>query len=170
MSLRRLGQERLDLLQLHRIDPKVPREEQFGLLRELLDEGKVAAVGLSEVTVEELEAARAIVPIVSVQNRYNLTDHKSEDVLDYSERESIGFIPWAPVAAGDLARPGGPVDTVARQTGASPSQVALAWLLRRSPVMLPIPGTSSVAHVEENCAAAALQLTDEQFRSLSSAA
>jgi pyridoxine 4-dehydrogenase len=166
MSLRRLGVERLDLLQLHRIDPKVPREEQFGLLKDLLDEGKVASVGLSEVTVEELEAARQIVPIATVQNRYNLIDRTSEAVLDYSEREGIGFIPWAPVASGNLARPGGPLDEVAKQTGATPSQVALAWLLRRSPVMLPIPGTGKVAHLEENCAAANITLTDGQEQAL----
>jgi pyridoxine 4-dehydrogenase len=166
MSLRRLGVERLDLLQLHRIDPKVPREEQFGLLQDLLDEGKVASVGLSEVTVDELEAARRIVPIATVQNRYNLIDRTSEAVLDYSEREGIGFIPWAPVASGNLARPGGPLDEVAKQTGATPSQVALAWLLRRSPVMLPIPGTGKVAHLEENCAAANITLTDEQEQAL----
>jgi pyridoxine 4-dehydrogenase len=169
MSLRRLGVERIDLLQLHRIDSKVPADEQFGLLKDLIDEGKVATVGLSEVSVEELEAARKIVPIVTVQNRYNLTDRTSEAVLDYAEREGIGFIPWAPVAAGDLARPGGPLDEVVKETGATTSQVALAWLLRRSPVMLPIPGTGSVAHLEENCAAATVSLTDEQVQTLTDA-
>jgi pyridoxine 4-dehydrogenase len=169
LSLRRLGVERLDLLQLHRIDPKVPREEQFGLLKELMDEGKVATVGLSEVNVEELEAARKVVPIETVQNRYNLTDRTSEAVLEYAERENIGFIPWAPVAAGDLARPGGPLDEIVKETGATTSQVALAWLLHRSPVILPIPGTGSVAHLEENCAAANVTLTDEQVQTLTDA-
>lgn len=169
MSLRRLGVERIDLFQLHRIDPKVPREEQFGLLKELQDEGKVRHVGLSEVTVEEIEAARKIVPIVTVQNMYNLVERKSEDVLDYCERETIGFIPWFPIASGQLAAPGGPLDEVAKATSATPSQVALAWLLRRSPVMLPIPGTSTVAHLEENCGAATVRLSDEQFAELDAA-
>ena len=169
MSLRRLGVDRIDLFQLHRIDPKVPREEQFGELKKLQDEGKVRHVGLSEVTVEEIEAARKIVPIVTVQNMYNLVERKSEDVLDYCERESIGFIPWFPIASGQLAAPGGPLDEVAKATGATPSQVALAWLLRRSPVMLPIPGTSTVAHLEENCGAATIRLSDEQFAELDAA-
>jgi pyridoxine 4-dehydrogenase len=169
MSLRRLAVERIDLFQLHRIDPEVPAEEQFGLLKELVDEGKVRSVGLSEVSVDQIEAARAVVAIATVQNRYNLSDRSAEDVLDYCEREGLGFIPWAPVAAGELANPGGPVDTVATETGATPSQVALAWLLARSPVMLPIPGTSSVAHLEENCAGATLQLSAEQVRSLTDA-
>lgn len=166
MSLRRLGVERIDLFQLHRIDPKVPADEQFGLLRDLLDEGKVRAVGLSEVSVAEIEAARKVVPVVTVQNMYNLANRQSEEVLDFCEQQGIGFIPWFPIAAGDLARPGGPVDEVVKESGATPSQVALAWLLARSPVMLPIPGTSSVGHLEENCAAAEVQLTPEQVSAL----
>ena len=166
MSLRRLGVERIDLFQLHRIDPKVPADEQFGLLRDLLDEGKVRAVGLSEVSVAEIEAARKVVPVVTVQNMYNLANRQSEEVLDFCEQQGIGFIPWFPIAAGDLARPGGPVDEVVKESGATPSQVALAWLLARSPVMLPIPGTSSVGHLEENCAAAEVQLTPEQVNAL----
>jgi pyridoxine 4-dehydrogenase len=170
MSLRRLGVETIDLFQLHRIDPKVPAEEQFGLLADLVDEGKVRAVGLSQVNVTEIEAARAVVPVVSVQNLYNLTDRSSEDVLEYCEAEGIGFIPWFPIAAGALAGPGGPVDAVVKETGATPSQVALAWLLHRSPVMLPIPGTKSRGHVDENCRAAALELSDDLVASLSQAA
>ena len=169
MSLRRLGLETIDLFQLHRIDAKVPAEEQFGLLSDLIDEGKVRAVGLSQVSVKELVAALAVVPVVSVQNLYNLTDRSSEDVLDHCEAEGIGFIPWYPIAAGALAGPGGPVDAVVQETGATPSQVALAWLLHRSPVMLPIPGTKSTGHVEENCRAATVTLTDEQFTSLDAA-
>jgi len=169
MSLRRLGLERIDLFQLHRIDPKVPADEQFGLLAELIAEGKVRHVGVSEVTVDEIKAAREVVAVVTVQNEYNLTQRKSEDVVDYCEAEGIGFIPWFPIASGALAQPGGPVDEIAQATGASPSQVALAWLLRRSPVMLPIPGTKSVAHLEDNCAAAAVQLSAEQVRSLTAA-
>ncbi len=169
MSLRRFGVERIDLFQLHRIDPKVPADEQYGLLRDLQREGKVRHVGLSEVTVEEIEAARKVVPIVTVQNRYNLVDRQSESVLDYCEEQKIGFIPWFPIASGKLAQPGGPVDQVAKATGATPAQVALAWLLRRSPVMLPIPGTSTTSHLEENCAAANVKLTDEQFAELSEA-
>ncbi|HEX3979897.1 MAG TPA: aldo/keto reductase [Acidimicrobiales bacterium] len=169
MSLRRLGVEAIDLYQLHRIDPKVPAEEQFGLMADLLDEGKVRSVGLSQVNVAEIQAAQAVVPVVSVQNRYNLTDRSSEDVLDYCEAEGLGFIPWFPIAAGALGDPGGPVDAVASETGATPSQVALAWLLRRSPVMLPIPGTKSLGHVEENCGAGAVVLTDDQVASLSAA-
>ncbi len=170
MSLRRLGVETIDLFQLHRIDTKVPAAEQFGLLSDLIDEGKVRAVGLSQVGVPEIEAALAVVPVVSVQNLYNLSDRSSEDVLDYCEAEGIGFIPWFPIAAGALAGPGGPVDAVASETGATPSQVALAWLLHRSPVMLPIPGTKSPGHVEENCRAATLELTADQLASLSQAA
>ena len=169
MSLRRLGVERIDLFQLHRIDPQVPAEEQFGLLRDLQREGKIRHVGLSEVSVAEIEAARKVVPIVSVQNLYNLVERKSEDVLDHCEREGIGFIPWFPIASGKLAEPGGPVDDVARATGATPSQVALAWLLHRSPAMLPIPGTGSVAHLEENCGAAGVSLSAAQVAELSAA-
>ena len=167
MSLRRLGQESLDLFQLHRIDASVPASEQFGLLAALLDEGKVRAVGLSEVGVEEIVAARAIVPISTVQNLYNVTNRQSEDVLDYCEREGIGFIPWFPMASGRLARSGGPLDDVASKRGVTVAQLSLAWLLRRSPVMMPIPGTSKVVHLEENCAAAALDLDDEAYATLS---
>ncbi len=167
MSLRRLGIERIDLFQLHRIDPRVPADEQFGLLRDLQREGKVRHVGLSEVKVAAIEAAARFVTIATVQNRYNLIDRQSEDVLDYCDRRSIGFIPWFPVASGKLAEPGGPVADVVEATGATPSQVAIAWLLRRSPAMLPIPGTSRVAHLEENCAAATVKLSEDQFKRLS---
>ncbi len=166
MSLRRLGQESIDLFQLHRIDPAVAREDQFGLLRELLDEGKVQAVGLSEVSVEEIVAARDVVTISTVQNLYNVSNRKSEAVLEYCQHEGIGFIPWYPVAAGSLARSGGPLDELAQRNGITVGQLSLAWLLRRSPVMLPIPGTSKVAHVEENCAAAGVTLDDETFDAL----
>jgi aryl-alcohol dehydrogenase-like predicted oxidoreductase len=167
MSLRRLGVERIDLFQLHRIDPKVDAAEQFGLLRDLQKEGKVRHVGLSEVGVGDIEAAEKIVPIVTVQNLYNLANRQSEKVLEYCEEKKIGFIPWFPIASGELTRSGGAVASVSKAIGASAAQVALAWLLRRSPVMLPIPGTSSVAHLEENCAAANVRLTDEQFANLS---
>jgi pyridoxine 4-dehydrogenase len=170
MSLRRLGVETIDLFQLHRIDAKVPAAEQFGLLSDLVDEGKVRSVGLSQVSVKEVKAALSVVPVASVQNLYNLTDRSSEDVLEYCETEGIGFIPWFPIAAGALANPGGPVDAVVKETGAVPCQVALAWLLHRSPVMLPIPGTKSQGHVEENCQAATLELTDDQLATLSDAA
>jgi len=166
MSLRRLGQESIDLFQLHRIDPSVAREDQFGLLRELLDEGKVQAVGLSEVSVEEIVAARDVVTISTVQNLYNVSNRKSEAVLEYCQHEGIGFIPWYPVAAGSLARSGGPLDELAQKNGVTVGQLSLAWLLRRSPVMLPIPGTSKVAHVEENCAAVGVTLDDETFDAL----
>lgn len=166
MSLRRLGQESLDLFQLHRIDPTVAPEDQFGLLRDLLNEGKVRAVGLSQVSVEQIVAARDIVAISTVQNLYNVTNRESEGALDYCEREGIGFIPWYPVAAGSLARSGGPLDALARENGVSVGQLSLAWLLRRSTVMLPIPGTSKVAHVEENCAAATITLDDATYASL----
>ncbi|MHB1547915.1 MAG: aldo/keto reductase [Acidimicrobiales bacterium] len=169
MSLRRLGVDRIDLFQLHRIDPHVPREEQFGLLAALVDEGKVARVGLSEVTVEEIEAARAIVPVTSVQNLYNLSNRSSEAVLEHCEHEEIGFIPWFPIASGALGAAGSPAEAVAAELGATPAQVALAWLLRRSPVMLPIPGTSSVAHLEENWGALGIELDDRQFAALSDA-
>ena len=169
MSLRRLATDSLDLFQLHRIDPEVSAEDQFGLLSDLLREGKVQNVGLSQVSVEDLELARKTVPIATVQNLYNLTDRSSGDVLDHCEREGIGFIPWSPIAAGRLARPGGPVDDIAKRTGATPAQISLAWLLARSPVMLPIPGTSSVGHLEENCFAATVQLTSEQVDRLSAA-
>ena len=166
MSLRRLRVERIDLWQLHRVDPKVPADEQFGLMRDLLDEGKVRAVGLSEVSVADVEAARRVVPVVTVQNLYNLANRQSDEVLEYAEREGIGFIPWFPIASGELANAGGPVDRIAARHGATPAQVALAWLLARSPVMLPIPGTSTVAHVEENCAAATVTLTADEVAEL----
>lgn len=168
MSLRRLGQERIELWQLHRIDPKVPAEEQLGEIKKMQDEGKIRHVGLSEVSVEELEAAQKILPIVSVQNLYNVSNRKSEALLDHCTQNNIGFIPWFPVAAGDLTKPGGALDEVAKKHNATVAQVALAWLLRRSPVMLPIPGTSSVEHLEENTAAAELaaQLSDEEFTQL----
>jgi aryl-alcohol dehydrogenase-like predicted oxidoreductase len=166
MSLRRLGQASIDLFQLHGIDPAVAPEDQFGLLGDLLDEGKVQAVGLSEVSVEQIIAARKVVTISTVQNLYNVSNRQSEDVLEYCEREGIGFIPWYPVAAGNLARSGGPLDALAHQHGITVGQLSLAWLLRRSPVMLPIPGTSKVAHVEENCAAATITLDDATFEAL----
>ncbi len=169
LSLRRLKVERLDLLQLHRIDAEVPLADQVGELKKLQDEGKVGAIGLSEVSVDQLTQAREIADIVTVQNRYNLTDRTSAEVLSYAEQNGIGFIPWAPVAAGDLAKPGGPVDEIAHATGATAGQVALAWLLASSPVILPIPGTSSVAHLEENVAAAGVRLTEDQVRELTSA-
>jgi pyridoxine 4-dehydrogenase len=170
MSLRRLRLERIDLFQLHRIDSLVPLEEQVGVLGDLQREGKVGHIGLSDVSVAQIRRARAVAPIATVQNRYNLAARTSEDVLDYCEAENLGFIPFSPVATGELARPGGPLEAVAKETGATPAQLALAWLLRRSPVMLPIPGTSSVAHVEENIGAAAVQLSDEQFAALSEGA
>ncbi|MBW4078767.1 MAG: aldo/keto reductase [Acidobacteria bacterium] len=168
MSLRRLRQESLDLFQLHRIDPEVDADDQFGVLRELLDEGKVKAVGLSEVSVEEIKKARTVVPISTVQNLYNVTNRSSEDVLNYCEAEGIGFIPWFPVASGHLARSGGPLDNLAAQSGVSVAQLSLAWLLRRSPVVLPIPGTSKVAHLEENCAAAGVELSDDAYHAIDS--
>ena len=166
MSLRRLGVERIDLWQLHRIDEKVPRDEQFGVIADMQREGLIRHVGLSEVNVEEIEAARKFFPVVSVQNLYNLVTRKYEDVLDFCERERIAFIPWYPLAAGGLAKEGSALSAVAQRLGGSPAQVALAWVLKRSPVMLPIPGTSKVKHLEENVAAASLELTDEEFRTL----
>jgi aryl-alcohol dehydrogenase-like predicted oxidoreductase len=168
-SLVRLGVERIDLFQLHRVDPKVPAEDQFGLLKELRDEGKVAEVGLSEVSVAQIESAQMVVPIVSVQNQYNIAQRSAEDVLDFCQQHGIGFIPWFPLGSGKLSQPGSPLDQVAHELNATTSQVCLAWLLRRSPVMLPIPGTSSVEHLEENCAAADITLTDAQFQSLDQA-
>ena len=170
LSLRRLQVERIDLFQLHRIDPKVPAEEQFGLLAELQAEGKVRHVGLSQVEVADVEAAQAQVPIATVQNLYNLADRSSENVLEFCEAHGIGFIPWFPIANGGLTGPGGTLERVAASLQATSAQVALAWLLRRSPVMLPIPGTSKVAHLEENCAAATLRLDDAVFGELSAAA
>ena len=167
MSLRRLKTDTIDLYQLHRIDPKVPVEESLGALKDLQTEGKIRHIGLSEVSVEELEHAQTIVDIVSVQNLYNLSERKSETLLDYCTEKSIGFIPWFPVAGGDLVKPGGVLDQSAKTHGATVAQLALAWLLKRSPVMLPIPGTSSVAHLEENVAASSLTLTEDEFQSLS---
>ncbi|MFE5977685.1 aldo/keto reductase [Streptomyces sp. NPDC056460] len=169
LSLRHLGLERVDLYQLHRIDPEVPMAEQLGTLAELQREGKIRHLGLSEVTVEQLKEARTHVDIVSVQNLYNLANRSAEDVLDYAEAENIAFIPWFPIATGELARPGGPLDAASRVHDASPAQLALAWLLRRSPVMLPIPGTSSTAHLEENVGAALVRLDDEEFETLTAA-
>ena len=169
MSLRRLGLERIDLFQLHRVDPKVPIEESVGELKKLQDEGKIAAIGLSNVSEEQIDAAREVADIATVQNRYNLTDRSSEDVLNYCVREAIGFIPWFPIAAGKLAEEGGPVDQIAKDTGATPAQIALAWLLARAQVMLPIPGTSSVRHLEENVGAAKLHLSREQINQLTAA-
>jgi aryl-alcohol dehydrogenase-like predicted oxidoreductase len=166
MSLRRLRLERIDLYQLHRIDPQVPLADQIGVLADMQREGKIRHIGLSEVTVAEIEEVRKTVNVVSVQNLYNLAERKYEDVVDYCERENIGFIPWFPVAAGQLARPGGPLDKAKQRHQATTAQLALAWLLRRSPAMLPIPGTSSVAHLEENMAAAEVQLTDDEFAAL----
>ncbi|MEA2672603.1 MAG: pyridoxine 4-dehydrogenase [Chloroflexota bacterium] len=167
MSLRRLRLERIDLFQLHRIDPQVPLEDQMGELHALQREGLVRHIGLSEVGVQQIEQARRIAPVVSVQNRYNLADREHEPVLDHCEREGIGFIPWFPLATGRLARPGSPLQTMADELGATPAQLALAWLLHRAPVMLPIPGTRSVAHLEENVAGATLQLSPDQVDQLS---
>ena len=166
MSLRRLQVDTIDLWQLHRIDPKVDRDEQFAEIAKMQDEGLIRHVGLSEVSVEEIRAAQRHFKVVSVQNLYNLVTRQSEAVLETCEAEGIGFIPWFPLAAGNLARPGSVLDDVAHKLDATPSQVALAWVLKRSPVMLPIPGTGKVAHLDENVAAAALTLSDEDFRAL----
>jgi aryl-alcohol dehydrogenase-like predicted oxidoreductase len=166
MSLRRLGVERIDLWQLHRIDAKVPQLEQFEAVRAMQKEGLIRHVGLSQVSVAEIEAARKVMTVVTVQNRYNLVDRSSEDVLEYCAANGIGFIPWFPLAGGPLAQPGGLLDRVAERHGATPSQIALAWVLKRSPVMLPIPGTSTVAHLKENVAAANIALSDDEFRAL----
>ncbi len=165
-SLRRLKIERIDLWQLHRIDPKVPRDEQFAAIRDMQRQGLIRHVGLSEVSVEDIGAAQKFFHVASVQNRYNLVDRASEDVLEHCAKAGIGFIPWFPLAAGELARPGSILDSIAKRKGASPSQIALAWVLKRSPVMLPIPGTSSVKHLEENVAAASIVLSDDEFRTL----
>ena len=166
MSLRRLGVETIDLYQLHRIDPDFPLEDQLGVFADLVAQGKVAHVGLSEVSVDDLVAAQKIVPIASVQNLYNLTNRQSEALLDHCTAEGIAFIPWFPVASGETARPGGPLDSIATRTGHSPAQLSLAWLLRRSPVMLPIPGTKSIAHLEDNCSAAEIALDDATYAEL----
>jgi aryl-alcohol dehydrogenase-like predicted oxidoreductase len=169
-SLRRLRVERIDLYQLHSPDENVPYEDSVGALKELQDEGKIRHVGVSNVSVDELEQARGIVDVVTVQNRYNLADRSSEDVLDVCEEAGIGFIPWFPLAVGSLADEGGPLDELAGRHGATAGQVALAWLLARSPVMLPIPGTSSVEHLEENVAAAQLELTPAEQQEIAEAA
>lgn len=166
LSLRHLGLERIDLLQLHRVDPKVPLAESLGELVSLQKEGKIRHLGLSEVSVAQLDAALKITPIVSVQNLFNLTNRSAEALLDRSAKLGVAFIPWFPLATGALARPGGPLRTLAEKHNATPSQLALAWLLRRSPVMLPIPGTSSVKHLEENVASAELSLTDAEFEAI----
>jgi pyridoxine 4-dehydrogenase len=166
LSLRHLKVDRIDLIQLHRIDPEVPLADQLGAFKELQEQGKVRHIGVSEVSVEELKAAREIVDIVSVQNLYNLTNRKSQDVLDYATAEGIAFIPWFPIATGNLAAPDSPVADIAAELDATPSQVALAWLLQKSPVVLPIPGTKSVDHLTENLGAARLTLSAEDMERL----
>lgn len=166
MSLRRLRVERIDLWQLHRIDPKVPVKESLGAIRELQNQGKIRHVGLSEVSPEEIEYAKQILPVVSVQNQYNLSDRKHEKTMLYCQQHKVGFIPWFPVAAGKLARSGGPLDKTAKAHGASVAQLSLAWLLHHSPVMLPIPGTSSIEHLEENINAGAVQLRAEEWKTI----
>jgi aryl-alcohol dehydrogenase-like predicted oxidoreductase len=169
-SLDKLGVKQIDLWQLHRIDPKVPRDEQFAAVKQLLDTGIIRYAGLSQASVEDIEAARKVFPVHTVQNRYNLVDRGSEAVLEYCEQNGIGFIPWYPLAAGDLAKPGSILDRIAHKYDATPSQIALAWVLKRSPVMLPIPGTSKVKHLEDNVAAAEIVLSDEDFAALDKAA
>jgi pyridoxine 4-dehydrogenase len=169
-SLRRLRLDRIDLYQLHSPDPQVPLEDSLGALKDLQDEGKVRHIGISNVSADELERARAMVDVVTVQNRYNLADRHSESVLEACERDGIGFIPWFPLAIGELARPGGPLDDLARRHDAAPGQLALAWLLARSPVMLPIPGTSSIEHLEENVAAQSIELDPADVDRLEAAA
>jgi pyridoxine 4-dehydrogenase len=166
MSLRRLKVERIDLWQLHRIDPKVPVKESLGAIKELQNQGKIRHVGLSEVSPDEIEQAKKILPIVSVQNQYNLSDRKHEKTLLYCQRHKLGFIPWFPVAAGKLARPGGPLDKVAKVQGATVAQLSLAWLLHHSPVTLPIPGTSSITHLEENMGASTVRLSSEEWAAI----
>lgn len=170
MSLRRLKVERIDLYQLHRFDPKVPVEESLGELKKMQEEGKIRHIGLSETTVADIQRAQKIVDVVSVQNKYNITDRAYEDVVEYCEENKIVFIPWFPLAAGELTKPGGVLNKIAQAHNASTSQVAIAWLLRRSPVMLPIPGTSKVKHLEENVATADLKLSDAEWESLEDAA
>ena len=165
-SLRRLRLERIDVWQLHRIDPNVPEEDQFGAIQQFQREGKVRHVGLSEVTREQIDRARRFFPVVSVQNRYNIADREWESVLEYCEHEGIGFIPWYPLQTGKLASSGGALARVAKKHEATPAQIALAWLLRTSPVMLPIPGTAKVKHLEENVAAAGIELSDTEFAAL----
>jgi pyridoxine 4-dehydrogenase len=165
-SLRRLGVDHIDLFQLHRIDPNVDAFEQFATLKALRDEGKVREVGLSQVSVDQIEAARSVVPVVSVQNLYNIAQRDGDDVVDYCEKHQIGFIPWFPLGSGKLSSPGGPIEQVAKENGATVAQICLAWLLRRSPVMIPIPGTSSLEHLVENCAATDVVLSDASFQQL----
>ena len=165
-SLRQLGVDRIDLWQLHRIDAKVPRDEQFDTIKSLIKDGIIRHAGLSEVSVDDVKAAGKFFKVATVQNRYNLVDRTSEDVLDYCAQQNIGFIPWFPLAAGDLAKPGSLLDKIAKQHNAEPSQIALAWVLKRSPVMLPIPGTSKVKHLEVNIAAVDITLSDEEFAAL----
>ena len=169
LSLRFLGLEQIPLMQLHRIDPKVPLEDQVGELAKLREEGKIRFIGLSEVTVAQLRAAAEITPIATVQNLYNLANRSAEELLDFSAANGIGFIPWFPLATGQLAKPGSPLAALAAQRGASPSQLALAWLLHRSPVMLPIPGTASIAHLEDNVAAAGIALSEREYAALEDA-
>lgn len=168
-SRRQLGLESIGLWQLHRIDTKVPRDEQFGAIKTLLKDGVIKHAGLSEVSMDDIKAASKHFKVATVQNRYNLVDRGSEAVLDYCTEQGIGFIPWFPLAAGNLAKPGSLLDSIARKHNAAPSQIALAWVLKRSPVMLPIPGTSKVKHLEENVAAVNIQLTDEEFSALDKA-
>jgi aryl-alcohol dehydrogenase-like predicted oxidoreductase len=165
-SLKRLRVERIDLYQLHTVDPKVPIEESVGALKQMQDAGKIRHIGLSNVDPQEIARARKIVPIVSVQNRYNIEDRKSENVLEYCEKESLGFLPWFPIGGGGGLKPENPLNTAAKAHGVSVYQIALAWLLQRSPVMLPIPGTSSLAHLEDNVAAAKLKLTPEEWNAI----
>ncbi len=165
-SCKQLGVEQIGLWQLHRIDTKVPRDEQFDAVKSMLDDGIIRHAGLSEVSVADIKAAAKVFPVATVQNRYNLVDRGSEDVLDHCEANGIGFIPWYPLAAGDLAKPGSLLDSIAKRHKAAPSQIALAWVLKRSPVMLPIPGTSKVAHLEENVAAVNIALSDDEFAAL----
>lgn len=166
LSLARLGVEQIDLWQLHRIDPKVPRDEQFDAVKHLQKQGLIRHAGLSEVSVSDIKAASNYFQVATVQNRYNLADRSSEDVLNFAEERGIGFIPWFPLAAGSLTQPGTPLDQIAKRHRATPGQISLAWLLRRSPVMLPIPGTSQVMHLEENVAAAEIELSREEFDAL----
>jgi aryl-alcohol dehydrogenase-like predicted oxidoreductase len=170
MSLRRLKLERIDLWQLHRIDPKVPVEESLGAIKKLQEQGKIRHVGLSEVKPHEIDQARKVIEIVSVQNQYNLGDRQHEDVVEYCTKHKLAFIPWFPVAAGKLARPGGKLDAAAKKHGATVSQLSLAWLLHHSPVMLPIPGTSSVEHLEQNIAAADVKLSDAEWKEIEASA
>ncbi|GAA4499653.1 aldo/keto reductase [Gluconacetobacter tumulicola] len=167
-SLRNLGVEQIDLWQLHRIDPKVPADEQFDAIKSMIGDKLIRNAGLSEVSVPDIKAASKFFDVVTVQNRYNLIDRTNESVLDYCTEQGIGFIPWFPLAAGDLARPGSLLDAIAAKYGATPSQIALSWVLKRSPVMLPIPGTSKVTHLEQNVATANIVLSDADFAALDS--